>query len=120
MSLTDEPTLRVVLYEGVNARPLEADERYMALTTLLEKGFAVTRVVESGQVAPHHRGSLLVLGQFPNGQPPQATDLYAEAQVRFQDISSFDGSRIAQLAENVRAEMGAAKHGDWKPWFPGY
>jgi Pyruvate/2-oxoacid:ferredoxin oxidoreductase delta subunit len=118
MSLTAEPTLRVVLYEGANAQPLEAGDRFTALTALLEKGFAVTRAVVGGRVAPHPRGSLLVFGQFAGGHAPEMEGGLAETPVRFEDITGFDANRIAEAAEGVRAETGAAKHGDWKPWFP--
>ncbi|NDA68163.1 MAG: ferredoxin family protein, partial [Verrucomicrobia bacterium] len=63
MSLTSAATLRVVLYEGADTLSLTAPDRFSALTALLEKGFAVTRAVAGGRVAPHERGSLLVLGQ---------------------------------------------------------
>ena len=69
MSLTTASTLRVVLYEGADAPPLDSTDRFSALTALLEKGFAVTRAVAGGRVAPHERGSLLVLGQFAGRTP---------------------------------------------------
>ena len=69
MSLTTASTLRIVLYEGAHAPPLAATDRFSALTALLEKGFAVTRAVAGGRVAPHERGSLLVLGQFAGRTP---------------------------------------------------
>src|SRR5216684_2320717 len=118
MSLTTESTLRVVLYEGADAQPLEAIERFNALTALLEKGFAVTRAVAGGRVAPHPRGPLLVLGRFAGGRAPEAEGVSAEAPVRFQDITGFDAARIAETTEGIRAGTGAAKHGEWKPWFP--
>src|ERR1700688_3040737 len=102
MSLIAEPTLRVVLYEGANAQPLEAGDRFTALTALLEKGFAVTRAVAGGRVAPHPRGSLLVLGRFANGRPPEAEVVSAESPVRFEDITGLDAVRIAEAAEGVR------------------
>jgi len=118
MSLTTESTLRVVLYEGAAAQPLEAGDRFTAMTALLEKGFAVTRAVSGGRVAPHPRGSLLVLGQFAHGRTPQSEEVSADSPVRFQDITGFDADHIARTAEEVRAATGAAKHGEWKPWFP--
>jgi Pyruvate/2-oxoacid:ferredoxin oxidoreductase delta subunit len=118
MSLTTQSTLRVVLYEGADAQPLEACDRFTALTALLEKGFAVTRAVAGGRVAPHPRGSLLVFGKFAGGRVPEAEGVSPETHVRFQDITGFDAARIAETAEGVRAETGAANHGDWKPWFP--
>jgi Pyruvate/2-oxoacid:ferredoxin oxidoreductase delta subunit len=118
MPLTTQSTLRVVLYEGAGAQPLEPAERCSALTALLEKGFAVTRTVAGGRVAPHPRGPLLVLGEFADGRIPEAEVVSAESPVRFEDITGFDAVRIAGTAEDVRASLGAAQHGDWKPWFP--
>ncbi|HEY6166472.1 MAG TPA: ferredoxin family protein, partial [Verrucomicrobiae bacterium] len=118
MSLTSASTLRVVLYEGADAQPLDSAGRFSALTALLEKGFAVTRAVAGGRVAPHERGSLLVLGKFAGGGTLAAEVVSAETPVRFQDITGFDTNRIAEVAESTRAELGAVKHGEWKPWFP--
>ena len=61
MSLKDQSTLRIVLYEGDGAQPLEAADRFAAMSALLEKGFAVTRVAGGGRVAPADRTALLVL-----------------------------------------------------------
>ncbi|HEY6169742.1 MAG TPA: ferredoxin family protein, partial [Verrucomicrobiae bacterium] len=71
-----------------------------------------------GRVASHERGWLLVLGKFAGGGTLTAEGLSAETPVRFQDITGFDSNRIAEVAESTRAELGAAKHGEWKPWFP--
>jgi len=117
MSLTTAATLRVVLYEGTDSAPLASTDRFSALTALLEKGFAVTRAVAGGRVAPHERGSLLVLGQFA-GRTPEAEGVTAGTTVRFQDITGLDAPSIAERAEAVQTETGAARHGEWKPWFP--
>jgi len=118
MSLKDQTTLRVVLYEGNGAQPLEANDRFAAMTTLLEKGFAVTHVTSEGRVAPADHASLLVLGRFNQGRAPQAEDTDGQVNLRFQDISGFEANRVGETVESVRAETNAAKHGDWKPWFP--
>jgi len=118
MGLKEQTTLRIVLYEGSGAQPLETNDRFTALTGLLERGFAVTRVAGEGRVAPADRASLLVLGRFDGGTPPQAEDIDGQVSVRFQDIAGFDANRVAEAVESVRAETNAAKHGDWKPWFP--
>src|SRR4051812_13026103 len=108
MSLTGSNTLRVVLYEGSNAQTMDSTERFSALTALLEKGFAVTRTVPSGRVAPHTRGSLLVLGKFGEGRKLEAEGVSAEAKVHFEDITGFDTDRIASVAVQIREETGAA------------
>ena len=51
MSLKDQTTLRIVLYEGDGSQPLAAPDRFAAMTALLEKGFAVTRAAAAGTVA---------------------------------------------------------------------
>jgi Pyruvate/2-oxoacid:ferredoxin oxidoreductase delta subunit len=118
MPLTTASTLRVVLYEGTDAQPLDSTDRFSALTALLEKGFAVTHAVAGGRVAPHERGSLLVLGKFAGGGKLDAEGVSGGDSVRFQDITGLDTNRIAEIAESTRAETGAARHGEWKPWFP--
>jgi Pyruvate/2-oxoacid:ferredoxin oxidoreductase delta subunit len=118
MSLTAQTTLRVVLYEGTDVQALDSTSRFAALTALLEGGFAVTQVVAGGRVASHERGAMLVLGKFPAGRTPEMENPSPETPVRFQDITDCDTNRIAELAEGMRADTGAVKHGDWKPWFP--
>jgi len=117
MSLKDQTTLRIVLYEGEGAQPLEPQERFAALTALLEKGYAVTRAASQGQVAPADRSALLVMGRFGQG-PPALEDAEGRIQIRFQDINGFDPARIVEMVETARSETNAAKHGEWKPWFP--
>lgn len=118
MSLKDQTTLRVVLYEGDGAAPLDAEGRFAALSALLEKGYSVTRTISGGRVAPADRSELLVLGRFEGGRAPQAEASTNEASVRFHDITNLDALRIAETVESTRTETNTAKHGDWKPWFP--
>src|SRR5437773_9842468 len=100
MSLTTEPTLRVVLYEGADAQPLEDGERFAACSALLEKGFALTRTVAGGRVAPHDRAALLVLGKFvPDRNPWAGVDT---ASVHFRDIVGLEATAIAEQAETIR------------------
>src|SRR6266581_4822583 len=81
MSLKDQTTLRIVLYEGHGAQPLENSDRFA-------------------------------------GGPPQAEETNGQVNIHFQDIAGFDASRVAETVESIRAGTNAAKHGDWKPWFP--
>jgi Pyruvate/2-oxoacid:ferredoxin oxidoreductase delta subunit len=118
MSLKEQTTLRIVLYEGSGAQPLEAQDRFAAVLALVEKGFAVTRVAGEGRVSPPDRTSLLVLGRFDGRRPAQVEDADGQVNVRLEDITGFDANRIAEIVESARAEVSAAKHGDWKPWFP--
>jgi len=118
MSLTDQTSVRIVLYEGNGSQPLGATERFAALTALLEKGHSITRTGGSGQVARADQAPLLVLGQFPEGKPPQAEDTNGQVPIRFQDISGWETPLITEAVESFRAETKSAKPGEWKPWFP--
>jgi Pyruvate/2-oxoacid:ferredoxin oxidoreductase delta subunit len=111
MALLAEPTLRVVLYEGKDAQPLDGDSRYSALRALLERGLSVTRTVENGHVAPHANRPMMVLGKFSTPPP-------AQNEVRFRDITGLDAIAITEAVEVARTETGSAAHGEWKPWFP--
>ncbi|MBI4660377.1 MAG: ferredoxin family protein [Verrucomicrobia bacterium] len=118
MSLKDQTTLRIVLYEGSGAQPLSTGDRFTAVSTLLEKGFALTCVGGAGRVAGADGTSLLVLGRFDGGRTPQVEDANGAVPIRFQDIDGIDTHGVMDLVESVRAEAKAAKHGEWKPWFP--
>ena len=118
MSLIDQTTLRVVLYEGADSLPLSSEQRYATISALLEKGFAVARANGQGQLAPAQRNHLLVLGQFAAGQAPLVEDVAGATQLRVRDITDLDAPRISEIVESVRVESGAACHTDWKPWFP--
>ena len=118
MSLIDQSTLRIVMYEGAGAQPMEDEQRFSALSALLERGFAVTRSVENGAVAPADKSSLLVLGRFEGGQPPEGIDAKDQVELRFQDIDGLDTDHIVEKVESLREENKAVKHGEWKPWFP--
>ncbi len=118
MPIKDETTLRVVLYEGEGSVPLDESSRFATLTSLLERGFAVTRSTAGGAVTPHTQGSLVVLGRFAEGRAPVAEDAAGAVNVRFHDIANRGADEVAGLVEQEREAVGAAKHGEWKPWFP--
>jgi len=105
------PALHVLIYEGDGAAPLSADERFGAISALLEKGYAVSRTSVSTVEKPA-QGALLVVGKFAT--PPAAT----EAGVRFHNLANLAPAQLGDLVETVRTETGTAQHGTWKPWFP--
>ena len=112
MTLKEQTSLRVVLYEGNGAQTLEPSDRFAAVTAMLERGYAVSRANGNGRLAPHDRTAMLVLGRF-EGDPPQN-----ESGVRFHNIGGLDTTAIAALVDTARGDTQAYKHGEWKPWFP--
>ncbi len=117
MSIKDQTTLRVVLYEGEGAQPLDAADSLAALTALLDRGYAVTRTTTRGSVASDDHTSLLVLGRF-GASAPVAEDATGRSAVQFRNLDQTGIQGVADLVEAERSQRGAAQHGEWRPWFP--
>jgi Pyruvate/2-oxoacid:ferredoxin oxidoreductase delta subunit len=118
MSLTNQSTLQVVLYEGVGSDPLPGEARFAAIHALLEKGFAVTRSSGQGRPTSKRSGPLLVLGQFAGGTAPALEDNAGQVRIETRDITGWTKDQLVERVEQIRAETGAVRQSDWKPWFP--
>src|SRR5688572_1276328 len=92
--------------------------RFELLRTLLEKGYAVTAVRDGGAVSASDDGTLLVLGVFEGGAPPQLGSAGDSVRVLFRDIGGMDLAAVIGHVESARGETQARKPGGWKPWFP--
>ena len=117
MPLREQTYLRVVLYEGNDAEPLEGEQRFQAMSRLLQQGYAVTRVGSAGRTAPADDIPALVLGKFRDGLEAITSEATSD-RIRFTNVSGFTDEQIAGAVESVRAEKNAVQHGAWKPWFP--
>jgi NAD-dependent dihydropyrimidine dehydrogenase PreA subunit len=115
VSAKSSPLLRVVLYEGVGARPLAAGDRIVLLRALLEKGYNVTLVRTGGRVVESVGGVLVVLGRFDGA----AADAGGGAtRVDFREIDGLAAAQVVELVDGVRTELQMPRPGAWKPWFP--
>lgn len=111
--------LRVVLYEGNGAIPLDAAARAQVMAALLDKGYAVTRTTMQGSSAfPHDDRSLLLLGSFPNQQAPTLEDITGQIKIDARDITGLDANSVLALVETTRGDTPMNQPGTWKPWFP--
>lgn len=117
MALRDQTYLRIVLYEGADAVPLESEQRFQAVSRLLNQGYALTHVGEGGRTAPADDVPAVVLGKFGDAVEKLAATAPAD-RVRFQDVDGFTDEQIVGAVENTRVEKKAVQHGGWKPWFP--
>ncbi|MCP5526931.1 MAG: ferredoxin family protein [Verrucomicrobiales bacterium] len=108
MALTELP-LRVVLYEGSGAVPLEPEERLAAISTLLEHGFGVTRLTGDRPTGRDADPRPLLVGRWQQGTTS------APAGSRRAELTD---EALAEQVESARAETAAAAPGAWKPWFP--
>ena len=120
MIASPSPSLRVVLYEGAGSGRMPDGPRFELMRTLLEKGYAVTAVRDGGAVSATDAGTLLVLGLFADGTPPQLGNGSAEGAVTvtFRDVGGMELDAIVGHVESVRGDAQARKPGGWKPWFP--
>ncbi len=117
MALRDQTFLRVILYEGADATPLDGEQRFQSLSRLLSAGFAVTHVGDGGRTAPSDDVPALVLGRFEGGSAPLAAAADGQ-RIHFTDVSGFNDEQIFGAVEAHRTEKKAVQHGGWKPWFP--
>lgn len=118
MSLVDDKTIRIVLYEGEGAEAMEPGMRLELLTAFLERGYAVTRSSAGGAVAPSDRSPLFVVGRFSDGASPVADESTDQVPVRIESLNGGGVSEVLGQVEAFREEVTAVKHGEWKPWFP--
>ncbi|MEO8351005.1 MAG: ferredoxin family protein [Chthoniobacteraceae bacterium] len=117
MSLTN-PALRIILYEGSGADALEDESRYSIMSALLERGYTVTRSSGERAVAQGDQSPMLVLGHFRESGAPDWSDAEGKVRVQTRNISGRESAAVMDLVESFREEAGAARHGEWKPWFP--
>ena len=116
------PVLRVALYEGRGAEPLEGAHRFAVMQTLLDKGYRVTRVGAGGAATTAARvddgNALAVLGRFAERQPAEAVGADSGGRVWFRDIDGESPDAVAALVDAIRADGEVREPGAWKPWFP--
>jgi Pyruvate/2-oxoacid:ferredoxin oxidoreductase delta subunit len=112
--------LKIVLYEGQGAIPLSPEARLKVLTSLLDQGYAVSRVTPDA--APTKTAdtdhTLLLLGRFPDRTPPSLEDATGRIPIETRDITDLDGGAVLALVERLRGERPMNQPGKWKPWFP--
>jgi Pyruvate/2-oxoacid:ferredoxin oxidoreductase delta subunit len=110
MNKTEGKNLRVVLYEGPGSDPLPDEDRYRAISALLQNGFEVSRPAAGGSVAPADGAPMLVLGRFEKAPSISGADV--------RNMSGLDADGVLTAARDAREKSGARKLEAWKPWFP--
>jgi NAD-dependent dihydropyrimidine dehydrogenase PreA subunit len=115
---------QVLLYEGDGASELSAELRFSLCTTLLDKGYAVTRITSDSKVVaqPSPHVPMLVLGDF-GGTAPDLEDSAGEQKLTTRDIAGLETDAVLDLIEQGRADDQTGLNqpgapGMWKPWFP--
>jgi Pyruvate/2-oxoacid:ferredoxin oxidoreductase delta subunit len=101
----------VVLYEGSGAETLSNDERLQMISTLLERGFPVTKAGADRPVSPADTAPMVALGRFNEAMPAN------EPRFRWQALDG-DVASVAEKVSALRSDMNSPQIGAWKPWFP--
>jgi len=112
--------MRVVLYEGEGARPVDEGQRFDLLKSLLEKGYPVTTTRAGGRVsgADSGGGTMVVLGRFDEEPSIDADGSAGDLKLHVRDIEGMETPAVLDAVESARGEAQAPKPGGWKPWFP--
>ncbi len=113
--------VRVVLYEGDGADPLDATDRAGVLRSLLDRGYMVSdaRGGTGGALAASAgERCFIVIGQFGGGVAPRLEDGAGGAQIATCDISGLSPDAVLSAVENARDGQPMNQPGAWKPWFP--
>ncbi len=115
MNKTDGKNLRVVFYEGPGSAAIAEEDRFRAISSLLQNGFEVSRPAKGGSVAPADGAPMLVLGRFESDRAPR---IEGAGELHVKDLAGLDADGVLGAARDVREKSGARKLEAWKPWFP--
>lgn len=118
MTASQTYPLRVVLYEGEGALPLDQGTRSVVLAALLDKGYATTVAGKGTIVRDNDVERLLVIGSFTAGNTPGLKDAEGKIEILTRDITGMDEVRVLETVESARNGRAMNQPGSWKPWFP--
>lgn len=114
---------QIILFEGNGAEKIAPDTRRDLTRALLDRGYSVTRVLETGinRASELSDIPILVLGDF-QGEAPTITS-GDSLDIQTEDITGLSAEQIIELIEAQRTRDDAGlntpgENGAWKPWFP--
>jgi NAD-dependent dihydropyrimidine dehydrogenase PreA subunit len=108
--------LRIVLYEGPGARPIDPDRKLAAALSLLEKGYTLSTAACPCEISEGTLGPMAVLGLFERPMPERMTE--GGAALFFRDIEALAGPALIDAVAAIGAAAGTEAPGGWTPWFP--
>ncbi len=111
-------SLKIVLYEGPGAEPIDVDLRFQLLRDLLESGRPVSRATCLCHVTAGPEQALLVLGRF---EPETRANLSAAGDSEsfaLRDLEGLDPDAVVGLVDEMAEAMSVEAQRPWIPWFP--
>ncbi|MFP4354486.1 MAG: ATP-binding protein [Phycisphaerae bacterium] len=110
--------LKIALYEGPGARPIDPKLGFELIRSLLDAGRPVVRATCLCEVTAAPGQALLVLGAF---QPEARANLSAAADSEsfaLRDLAGLDARGAWELVEQAAEALSTPAPSSWVPWFP--
>lgn len=109
---------RILLYEGDGSTPFDSSSRLALMTVLLDKGYAVGRVVAGSSLPDLGHRELIILGQFGGNIPAKLTSPTDDVELHARDVTSLSAEQVLEQVSELSSKNGTATASGWKPWFP--
>lgn len=115
MVATNPERPRVLLYEGLSSKPIDAALRRQLVPALLDRGYTVTRITQTATLGNLGHTDLIVLGNFED-EPEVPTDNPA-LRIHTRGVSDETSDSLLSYIEGIAQEQ-VQSRAHWKPWFP--
>ncbi|MEK0424651.1 MAG: hypothetical protein RJB11_742 [Planctomycetota bacterium] len=115
MIATNRERPRVLLYEGVSSKQIDAQLRRPLVRTLLDRGYTVTRITESSTFGNLGHTELIVLGIFD--QLPALESESKALTIHTRDVQNDTLESLLEYIDGIAQGVSEARP-HWKPWFP--
>ncbi|MFN4903686.1 MAG: ATP-binding protein [Planctomycetota bacterium] len=115
MIATNRERPRVLLYEGVSSKQIDAQLRRPLVRTLLDRGYTVTRITESSTFGNLGHTELIVLGVFD--QLPSLESESKALTIHTRDVQNDTLESLLEYIDGIAQGVSEARP-HWKPWFP--
>ncbi len=109
--------LKVVIFEGEGAAPLDPEMRLKLAQRCLEEGFRLSRATCLCQIRAGKGEKLLLLARFGE-QMKQNLHQITSDRLSAQDITGQDLETVMSHVYSARGPMSPAGADRWVPWFP--
>lgn len=118
MSIRDQTSLLVIVYEGKAAQPLTPTERFDLIAPLLAKGYSVLRTNDDTIAFSPNGRTVMLVGRFDGCHVPRELEAAAGARIHLHNLAEHDAAQVPVAAEAIRQTVAAPQPGQWLPWFP--
>ncbi|MFN5393234.1 MAG: ATP-binding protein [Planctomycetota bacterium] len=115
MIATNRERPRVLLYEGVSSKQIDAQLRRPLVRTLLDRGYTVTRITESSTFGNLGHTELIVLGVFD--QLPSLESESKALTIHTRDVQNDTLESLLEYIDGIAQGVSEARP-HWKPWVP--